>query len=85
VLTVGEKLTVLKRLCAEINAIAGSDCAVLGGPIGIIDVSGTLFDIDMRTISGRVTRKTEVARNQMRRSGIRFRYAPVGGSEYAPW
>jgi acetyltransferase-like isoleucine patch superfamily enzyme len=85
VLAVSERLEILKRLCAEINAIAGSDCALIGGPVGIIDVGGTLFDVDTRTISGRVTSETELARNQLRRRGIRFRYAPVGDSEYAPW
>lgn len=44
----------------------------------------TYFNITDRIIEGRVTGKTERIRNQLRRNGIRFKYAPKDGV-YVHW
>jgi len=44
----------------------------------------TLFDVNNRMITGKVTPFTEALKNQLRRNGIRFRYVAKGG-EYVPW
>ena len=50
----------------------------------IIICGETFFDVGARTIEGPMTGATEAVRNQLRRNGIRFRYAPVDGV-YRPW
>lgn len=83
VLTASEQLQVLKRICVEINAISEDACAFMAGPLGIIGVGDARFDLEARTIKGPVTKQSEIARNQLRRHGIRFRYSH--DKEYAPW
>ena len=83
-LTVSEQLACLKRICFEVNSITRTPCCIMGGPLGMLDVDGTLFDLVSRAISGPATAYAEVARNQLRRHGIRFRYSAENG-EYVRW
>jgi hypothetical protein len=88
---------VLSAICSEINAIAGSAVASVNDlvlhvssddPVYIAQSFNTEFDCTNRTIRGRVTENTEIARNQLRRHGIRFRCSPDmrnGVREYVPW
>jgi len=50
----------------------------------IILVDDTEFDLKLRTISGRVTSRTEQTKNQLRRNGIRFRFTNKN-NEYVAW
>ncbi|MHC4397442.1 MAG: acyltransferase [Planctomycetota bacterium] len=47
-------------------------------------VGDTEFDIYFRCIAGPVTEDTEIFKNLLRRSGIRFRFSD-GGGEYVEW
>jgi len=50
----------------------------------LIIIDETIFDIESRTISGKVTSNTEKVKNQLRRNGIRFKYTDYNGY-YGKW
>ena len=49
-----------------------------------IRVDDTIFDLSKRIICGKVTKETELVKNQLRRNGIRFRYYDFFGI-YIHW
>ncbi len=82
-LTPGHRARVLRRLAAEIRDITGvepdSDPAA-----GLLRIDDAVFSLDERTVTGAATKASEMARNQLRRRGVRFRYEVVDGA-YRPW
>lgn len=79
-------LETLSREIVGIVVASGSDAGVPAwdAAAGTLAVGGAVFDLDRRTVSGPVSPATEIARNQLRRRGIRFRVEPHGG-EYTRW
>ncbi|MHA1952315.1 MAG: acyltransferase [Candidatus Thorarchaeota archaeon] len=67
------------------EAIAGGKypCQSTGDIAFDIDYE-THFDIKHRTITGKVTKFTEILKNELRRNGIRFKFYAKDG-EYVPW
>jgi acetyltransferase-like isoleucine patch superfamily enzyme len=65
------------RMLTEVEATADAEA-------GRFVVEDAVFSLDDRVITGVVSQASEVARNQLRRRGIRFRYEAVDG-EYRPW
>jgi len=76
----GEVLSILSK---EIANIVGRAPEV-DGEVGTLVMDETVFDLDRRTVCGPVTESTEIARNQLRRRGIRFRFEPSDGL-YRQW
>jgi acetyltransferase-like isoleucine patch superfamily enzyme len=75
--TPADRQGILERICAEADVTAkATDAEVV--------VGDTMFDVALRTITGPVTSASERLRQQLRRHGIRFRYAPAG-ADYGPW
>ena len=80
-----EKLRLFLSIFNQAQLIDGSQHGYVQTGVGVFDVDeDTEFDIDERTLSGRVTMFTETLKNQLRRNGIRFRYGDKGGT-YVPW
>lgn len=75
---------ILARVGGEIQQLTGTAAVKVDAASGSLEISGAVFDLDSRTVAGEVTPASEVARNQLRRRGIRFRYEPVDGI-YLPW
>lgn len=73
----------LETLTQEIGDISGHVPMVDAGA-GNLVAGETVFDLDHRTVCGPVTTFTEIARNQMRRRGIRFPVEPWDGF-YREW
>jgi SOS-response transcriptional repressor LexA len=67
---------VLDRICCE------AGCGQVDGDS--IVVASAVFDVANRAIVGAVSDESERVREQLRRHGIRFRFAPEGG-RYSPW
>lgn len=68
---------VLRRICEEADVDAIVDATS-------IDIGAAVFEVADRRIEGTVTAESERLREQLRRHGIRFRFAPVGGV-YLGW
>lgn len=77
------RASALDRVSREISNLAGTTPR-WDADAGTIVLDETVFDLDRRNVSGPVTSATEVARNQLRRRGIRFRVEPRDG-EYEEW
>lgn len=71
-----DRLAVLYRIVTESAGVVLSESCV--------ECNGALFDLAARTITGPVTDKSELLRNQLRRHGIRFRFEPTTGG-YVAW
>lgn len=82
-LTPDERERVLRAIAGEIEAIGGEPCTVDAGS-GQLRLGDTVFRLDDRGIDGPATPASEVARNQLRRHGIRFRYDVADGA-YVAW
>jgi len=74
---------VLASLAAEIEGLTGRRPAV-DDQQGTLGLDEAVFHLSERRIEGAVSERTETARNQLRRHGIRFRYEVADGV-YRPW
>jgi len=86
-LTYAETRRILQQVLYEALAIHGHEVACsIGEHAGeaIIKAEHTLFMIGQRVISGPASPFSAVLKNQLRRYGIRFRYAAVDG-QWQPW
>jgi serine acetyltransferase len=85
-LSMEQRQEILVRIAKEASAIEPTLWGVtIGRYIGMGPTHAeTQFDAASRTITGPVTKATEVMRNQLRRHGIRFRYEEADG-QYVPW
>lgn len=80
-----EKLRLFIRIFKQAERIDGSFHHYAPLDEGAFYVNrSAVFNIDERRLGGRVTKFTEILKNQLRRNGIRFRYGDKGG-EYVPW
>lgn len=71
-----DRRLVLQRICDE------AGCGMVSGDV--ILVTDASFDVAKRTAIGHVSDESERLREQLRRHGIRFRFATEGG-RYVPW
>ena len=79
-----ERFALWQRIFGQaLSAVGGSGSWEFIGN-GVVDVEGTIFDLDGKVITGSVTPFTEALKNQLRRNGIRFRYVAKEG-RYVPW
>lgn len=82
-LSVDDKIAALSKIVMSIESRAGEACCVIDWPILSVN-DDAWFNLKDKRIRGRVTPSTEIARHQLRRHGVRFRYRPVEG-HYVPW
>lgn len=82
-MSIDAKVDVLRGIVEEIIARDDTPLKIrIEWPLMIVE--DTEFDVVERTIQGSSNKSTEIARHQLRRHGIRFRYEILDG-EYVPW
>jgi maltose O-acetyltransferase len=77
-----QRRRILETIGREIEALTGHNPIL--DPVGTLTVDGATFDLNTREIAGPATSATEIARNQLRRRGIRFAFDTQDGL-YQPW
>jgi len=78
-----EQQVILERISLEIQVRAEYQCKVMAQVPNMI-VDRTVFNTRYHTIKGPATEHTELARHQLRRNGVRFRFEARDG-RYQPW
>jgi acetyltransferase-like isoleucine patch superfamily enzyme len=80
-----EKENVVRGILLQSYRIFGSEKpSVSFEGRGVWNVDKVMFDLEKKIITGNVTDFSEVFKNQLRRNGIRFRFAAKDGS-YVHW
>ncbi len=77
-----ERRAIVERIAEECRALL-PNASIQFAP-NTIAVDGACFFLVARAIAGPVSTASEVARNQLRRHGVRFRFSPSGDG-YEPW
>jgi acetyltransferase-like isoleucine patch superfamily enzyme len=79
-----EKTSVMFRIGQEVSNLVEYDFVDISSDWPLMIVNGVTFDLSNKTIQGEANKTSEIARQQLRRHGIRFKYEVTDG-QYVPW